>query len=321
MSKPVVMQISDLPKPAEDSLHACCTLLRLPDRGPDRAALLNRHAPQVRALAGTGKGKVDSALLDALPNLELISVTSAGLDGIDTEAAASRAIPIFSTSHILAGDVADLALWLILGTTRRLLEADRFVRRGAWTRATPFPTGRTIAGMRVGILGLGHIGKETARRLELLGAGIGYCGRHRQEACAYRYFPSVRALAEWCELLVISCPSNAQTYRLVDAAVLTALGPDGILVNVARGAIVDEPALVDAVENGRLAAVGLDVFEDEPSVPTALIASDHSILLPHIGSATEQTRTRMWQGMVDAIIHQLGLPGIRWTARSLSGPR
>lgn len=297
----VVLQTSDLPPPAEAALRRHFTLLRIPEGEAERQAFLASHGEEVRGIAGSGKGKVDAGLLAALPRLEIISVTSAGLDAIDTEAVARRAIPIFNTSTVLADDVADLALWLILGTTRSLVQADRFIRSGDWPREQYYPLGRTIAGMKIGILGLGHIGKAIARRLEVLGATIGYSGRAPKAGADYPYFTDATQLAGWSDLLVVSCPSTAETYHLVDRTVLDALGPEGILVNISRGNIVDEAALIEALEEGRIFAAGLDVFENEPQVPQALIDSDRTILLPHIGSATTGTRTGMWQAMVRAL--------------------
>lgn len=305
---PVLLQTTDLPPAAEAALKTQFTLLRIPAGGPERETFLAEHGPAVRGIAGSGKGKVDEALLAALPGLEIISVTSAGLDAIDTEAVARRGIPIFNTSAVLADDVADIALWLVLGTTRRLVEADRFVRRGEWSETNYYPLGKTIAGMKVGILGLGHIGKAIAARLELLGAEIGYSGRSRKAGIAYPYFETAEQLASWSDLLVVSCPATAETFHLVDAAVLKALGPEGILVNIARGSIVDEAALVEALGCGDIFGAGLDVFEDEPLVPQALIDSERTIVLPHIGSATEGTRRGMWQHMVRCLQHHFGLP-------------
>lgn len=297
----VVLQSSDLAAPAEEMLRSRFDLVRLPKQDEERHALLADIAPRVRGIAGTGKGRVDAALIAALPNLEIISVTSAGLDGIDTAAAAKRGIPIFNTSHILADDVADLALWLILGATRSLVQADRFIRDGAWPKEHYYPLGRAIAGMKIGILGLGHIGKAIARRLDVMGAVVGYSGRSMQSGIDYPYFSDAVQLASWCDLFVVSCPSTAETYHMIDRAVLSALGADGILVNISRGKVVDEATLVEAIRERRIFGAGLDVFEDEPHVPQELIDSDRTVLLPHIGSATTGTRTRMWQSMVDAL--------------------
>jgi lactate dehydrogenase-like 2-hydroxyacid dehydrogenase len=314
-TKILVLQTSDLPAPAEAALKQRFELLRLPEDDAGRQTLLAGNGHRARALAGSGKGRVDAGLLGALPDLEIISVTSAGLDAIDTGEAAKRGIPIFNTSTILAEDVADLALWLVLGTTRSLVQADRFVRQGRWENDPAFPLGKTIAGMKVGILGLGHIGKAIARRLDVLGAVVGYTGRSKQAGVERPYFSDIRELAAWGELLVVSCPATDETRHMVDAGVLDALGPEGIVVNIARGNIIDEAALVKALEEGRIFGAGLDVFENEPRVPEDLRASPRTILLPHIGSATHGTRARMWQGMVDALLDQFDLPRQDWSAK------
>lgn len=308
----VVLQTTALPQAAEAALGRRFTLVPLPEDGAERQAVLAQYGEKARAIAGSGKGKVDTELLAALPRLEIISVTSAGLDAIDTEAVAARGIPIFNTSTVLADDVADLALWLVLGTTRNLNNADRFVREGGWLTTHQFPLGKTITGMRIGILGLGHIGKAIARRLEVLGATLGYTGRSRKPDSPYEYFSDLEHLAKWSDLLVVSCASTPETYRLVDAEILRALGPEGIVVNISRGNIIDESALIEALDKGTILRAGLDVFEDEPHVPQALIESDRTILLPHIGSATDGTRARMWQAMVDALIGHFSLPAADW---------
>jgi len=307
-----VLQTNDLPPEAEQVLSHRFDLVRLPADSAAYERFLLEHGVRIRATAGTGKGPIERSLLAGLPNLELISVTSAGLDGIDCDEAARRGIPIFNTSSILAGDVADLALWLIIGTTRGLVHADHFVREGQWGTGAQYPLGRTIAGMRIGILGLGHIGKEIARRVTVLGAKVAYTGRTMQPDAAFQYFPDLLSLAEWCELLVVSCPSTPQTKAIIDAQVLHALGANGILVNISRGNVVDETALIAALSFGNLFAAGLDVFENEPNVPQALRDSHRVILLPHIGSATQLTRARMWQSMVDVLLGHFSLPPQHW---------
>jgi lactate dehydrogenase-like 2-hydroxyacid dehydrogenase len=301
--KIVVLQTNDLPEAAVEALGRQFDVRRIPEEGAAREQFLEAYGTSVRAIAGTGKGRVDAQLLARLPSLEIISVSSAGLDAIDTDAVAARSIPIYNTSTILADDVADLALWLILGTTRSLAQADRFVRNREWRKDNYYPLGKTIHGMKIGVLGLGHIGKAIARRLEISGAELGYTGRTRQSVVGYTFFADLVDLAQWSDLLVVSCPATAATYHLVNAEVLRALGPNGILVNIARGNIIDETALIDALEKGEIFGAGLDVFEYEPEVPQALIDSKRTILLPHIGSATHGTRTRMWENMV-AVLEQ-----------------
>lgn len=297
----LVLQATSLPDHAEHRLAESFCTVRLPAPGLAREQFLTRYAPEIRAIACTGEGPVTTELLAALPNLEIICAYTAGLDGIDTEAAAQRGIPVTNASHVLADDVADLALWLLLSSTRRLNAADRFVRDGNWL-SSEFPLGRSTVGLKVGILGLGHIGKALAHRLEVMRADIAYCGRGRKLDVSYAYFPKLSAMAKWCEALVVCCPSSADTRNLVDAKVLGELGHNGYLVNISRGSVVNEPALVEAISTQSIAAAALDVFADEPRVPLALRSSNQTVLLPHIGSATSKTRERMTMSMVDALV-------------------
>ncbi len=202
---------------------------------------------------------------------------------------------------MLNEDVADTALALILAAARQFPAAERYLRAGRWPQAN-FPLTATLRNRTLGILGLGRIGKAIARRAEAFGLTIVYHGRHAQAGVPYLYCSTVRALAEACDILVVVTPGGAATERLVDAEVLRALGPNGILINIARGSVVDEPALIEALEAGTILAAGLDVFVDEPNVPQALIDMDHVVLLPHVGSASHHTRAAMGQLVVDNIL-------------------
>ncbi|WEX12264.1 NAD(P)-dependent oxidoreductase [Chelativorans sp. AA-79] len=205
-----------------------------------------------------------------------------------------------NTSHVLADDVADLALWLTMGLVRRLCEADRFVREGA-RQNTSFPLTRSMRGLKTGILGLGHIGAALAARLELLGGEIGYHGRRRKPQVSYRYFDDLERMAEWCHVLAVSCPATKETENLVGVGVLRALGGSGILINIARGSVVEEQALVSALGDFLIGGAGLDVFANEPHVPDLLAEHPRVITLPHIGSATIETRHAMGQAMIGAL--------------------
>jgi lactate dehydrogenase-like 2-hydroxyacid dehydrogenase len=310
VDKIAILQTSDLPAPAEAALRRRFDCLRIPEDRESRNDFVARHGRRIRAIAGTGKGRVDAALINALPNLEIISVISAGLDGIDTDAAAARGIPIFNTSSILSDDVADLALWLVLGTARGLLNADRFVRNGDWPVQGAYPLGKTISDMNIGILGLGNIGKAIARRLNVMGTTVGYTGRTVQNDVPNRYFADVAVLATWCDLLIVSCPATQQTHHLVDRTVLDALGPEGIVINISRGSVVDEAALIEAIRKNDIFSAGLDVFEHEPLVPQTFVDSDRTVLLPHIGSATVGTRKRMWQAMVKSLMQHFSISAV-----------
>ncbi|HEY0976421.1 MAG TPA: 2-hydroxyacid dehydrogenase [Flavobacteriales bacterium] len=239
-----------------------------------------------------GANEVDADVLDLLPALELITVQGVGYDGVPLPYCKERGIAVTNTPDVLTDDVADLALALVLMTQRRLGEGDRFVRSGAWAEGA-FPLlGNTLIDRMVGIVGLGRIGKALAARLEACGMRIAYHGRNPQEV-PYAYHRDLLDLAKACDVLVLTLPGGPDTNGLVDMKVLEALGPSGTLINVARGSVVDETALIAALQQGRIASAGLDVFADEPHVPEALRTLDNVVLLPHLGSSTVQTRAAM----------------------------
>src|SRR6185436_7081620 len=204
----------------------------------------------------------------------IVSVFGVGYDGIDVAAARERGIAVTHTPNVLNDEVADLAMALVLAVSRRLVEADRYVRTGAWAKG-PMPLARKVSGARIGIVGLGRIGNAIARRAEAFGMSIAYTSRNAKPESPYRYFPSAEALAAEVDFLVVITPGGAGTRKLIDAKVLKALGKDGYLINVARGSVVDEAALIEALQNGTIAGAGLDVFEAEPNVPAALAALDN----------------------------------------------
>lgn len=270
-------------------------------------ALVAAHGARIRGIATTGKARLDRALLGRLPALELLACYSAGLDKIDTEALAERGIPLTNSSAALADEVADLAIALTIMARRRLVAADAHVRGGAWAKAA-FPLGRSVTGLRIGLLGLGHIGSAIARRAEAMGMHPRYCTRRPVAGCAYPYHGDARALAADSDVFVIACPGGPANRGLVDRSVITALGPDATLVNIARGEIVDDPALIEALASGQLGSAGLDVFADEPNVPLALRQLDNVVLAPHLGSATVETRHAMGESVVRAL-ERLIVPG------------
>jgi len=241
----------------------------------------------------SGPPGVDANTIAALPNLEVIVNNGAGVDSIDLEAAKRRGIGVSNTPDVLSDTVADTALGLILMALRRFGAADRYVRAGRWLRDGPFPYARDVSGLRVGILGLGRIGSAIAARLLGFDCAIAYHNRHRIDGSPYRYAESPLELAESVDVLIIATTGDHTTRNLVDRIVLEALGPEGYLINIARGSVVDQEALVELLAGGGLAGAGLDVFVDEPNVPTELFDLDNVVLLPHIGSATERTRRAM----------------------------
>jgi hydroxypyruvate reductase len=257
----------------------------------DKHALLDTEGACIRGLVQGGGTVTPTSLLDGLPNLEIISVFGVGYDGVPVDYCKKRGIKVTHTPDVLTDDVADVAVGLIMMTGRGFARAERFVRAGEWKKRNLELTTK-LGGQRVGILGLGRIGKAIAARVAALGMQVAYTGRKPQDV-PYRFFPDLKSLAADSDFLVVACPGGAATRHLVNAGVLAALGNKGTLINIARGSIVDEPALVKALEDGTIKGAGLDVFADEPHVPEPLLAMDHVVLLPHVGSATHQTRKAM----------------------------
>ncbi|APT09018.1 MULTISPECIES: 2-hydroxyacid dehydrogenase [Mycobacterium avium complex (MAC)] len=287
-----VFRVGELEPAFAEELAARYDVPRLPD-GAARDRFLAEHAAEVRALLTWGRPGVDAALIAALPNLEVIVNNGAGVDLIETAAADRRGIGVSNTPDVLSDTVADTALGLILMTLRRLGAADRYVRAGRWAREGPFPYGRDVSGLQVGILGLGRIGSAIATRLRGFDCAIAYHNRRRIDGSPYRYAASAVELAESVDVLVVATTGDHQAHKLVDRAVLRALGPEGYLINIARGSVVDQEALVEMLAGGELAGAGLDVFADEPHVPAELVGLDNVVLLPHVGSATARTRRAM----------------------------
>ncbi len=304
-ARPDIVQAEALPRLVTERLAASFTLHRL-DEAQDRAAFIAETAPVVRGMAVDGAA--DGALIAAYPKLEIICANSVGVDGIDLEAARARGVIVTNTPGVLTECVADLALGLVLATTRRIIEGDRFVRAGRWVESG-FPLAWGLEAKVLGIVGMGRIGRAVATRAEAFGMSIAYHGRQAKEDLAYPYYGSAKELAAVSDVLVISCPGGRETRHIIDAPVLEALGPEGFLVNVARGSVVDTGALIEALEQGAIRGAGLDVFEDEPGVPEAFFALENVVLQPHRGSATVETRKAMGDLLVDNLVrHFAGEP-------------
>jgi hydroxypyruvate reductase len=231
--------------------------------------------------------------MDQLPALEIVSIMGVGYDKVDVQSAIARGVPVTHTPDVLNEEVADLALGLMLSVARRIPQADRYVRGNLWAEKGNMPLSRKMSGKRLGIVGLGRIGKAIAARASAFNMGIAYTGRHRQADVAHAYYPSAKELAANVDFLVVITPGGEGTRKMIDREVLEALGPQGYLVNVARGTVVDEAALVEALRDGVIAGAGLDVFENEPQVPQALREMDNVVLTPHMASATRETRQAM----------------------------
>jgi len=283
-----------------------------------------RAAPGIRAVAGGGDSKVPGDLIGRLPALEIISIMGVGYDGVDLPAALDRGIPVTHTPDVLNDEVADTAIGLLLCIARRLPQADQYVRTGQWAAKGNMPLARKVSGGRLGIVGLGRIGQAIARRAQAFGMSIAYTARSAKPEQPYQFYPSARELAAAVDFLVVITPGGAGTRHMIDAGVLQALGPNGYLVNVARGSVVDEAALIQALQQGVIAGAALDVFENEPQVPQALRELDNVVLAPHIGSATRETRQAM-ADLAAANLHAhfagqpLHTPVPEWRARQGSG--
>jgi len=253
----------------------------------------------VRGVVTNGHSGPPPEMIDRMPKLEIIASASVGYDGIPVEYARSKGIPVTNTPEVLNDDVADLAIGLIIMTARRLVASDSYVRTGKWPKGGEYPLAQKASRKRVGILGMGRIGKEIAKRAEAMNNIVAYHSRRPVADVPYKHYPDLVELAKNSDFLVVIIPATPQTQKIVSKAVIEALGPTGILVNVARGAVVDEDALVEALKSGKLGGAGLDVFVNEPQVPPELFAMDNVVLQPHVGSATHETRRAMSQLVLD----------------------
>lgn len=284
MSRPTILRVPPLSPQLHDAVGERYDAV-------DPADLATR-AGDVVGIVSTNGGQVDADLIASLPNLGVIANHGVGYDNIDVPVALARGIAVSNTPEVLDDAVAETAIALLLAVRREVVVADRFVRDGRWP-AGAFPLTAQVAGSRVGILGLGRIGQAVATRLVALGCEVNYHNRRQVPEVSYAYAASPVELAATVDSLVVVVPGGAGTDALVDREVLDALGPDGVLVNIARGSVVDQPALVAALQDGRLGGAGLDVYTDEPNVPAELTTMDNVVLLPHVASGTHVTRAAM----------------------------
>lgn len=293
---PKLLQVTSIHPDAQARLAASYDLVQTELAAVDARWLAN-HAVEVDGIVTGGHLGVPSPLMLALPNLKVIAINGVGFDKVDLELARSRGVAVTNTPDVLTDDVADLAVGLTIALLRRLRGADAHLRAGQW-HAGDVPLATRVSGKRIGIFGLGRIGRAVARRFSGFTDRIAYTDIVRHDV-SFAWYPDIVELAANSDVLVISAAATASTRRIIGTAVFNALGPSGVLVNVARGAIVDEPFLVEALQAGRLGGAALDVFEDEPNVPAALLAMDNVILTPHIASATNETRRAMGALMID----------------------
>jgi hydroxypyruvate reductase len=307
MTKPHILQVAKLSPYLTEKLHQAFTVHdRVHESDPVAFATIKGS---IAAIIGGGESKVPASLIAQLPALRMISIFGVGYDGVDVPAAIAHGAKVTHTPNVLNDEVADLALALMLAVSRNIVQADQHVRSEAWLQA-PLPLGRKMSGARLGIVGMGRIGQTIARRAQAFDMPISYSGRSaKPELGSYNYVRSVEALAAQVDFLVVITPGGAATRKLINAQVLKALGPQGYLINVARGSVVDEQALIAALENGEIAGAGLDVFEMEPKVPETLRNNPRVVLTPHIGSATTQTRNAMADLAFDnLVLHFSGKP-------------
>ena len=309
MSAPVeILQLLDYMPATNQRLDSLYTVHR-PYEASDPEALIDAVADRVRAVSVAPPAAARRPLIERLPKLEIIALRAVGTDCVDLDAAAERGIVVTYTPDVLTDCVADLGMGLVVAISRGIVEGDRYARAGRWPREGDMHLTTSLGGKTLGIVGLGRIGKAVARRAQAFGMNVAYYGRAKQDGVGFPYFDDVRALAQASDHLLLSCPGGPATRHLVDAEVLAALGPKSFLINIARGSVVDEAALVEACRNGVVAGAALDVFEAEPNVPEALFELENVIVQPHQASATFETRKAMGDLMIDNMVaHFAGEP-------------
>ena len=305
MAKPTLLTTGPMMALIEDGIADAFIVQRLHEAKGDRRAFLRQIGPHVRAICtGSHTGvKTDAAMMDLCPGLKIIGNFGVGYDTIEIPAAARRGIVITNTPDVLTEEVADTTLGLLLGTVRELYQAEKWLRDGHWTKDGDYRlTPASLRDRSVGMVGFGRIGKAIARRIEAFGLKVSYFARNAQPGVTNRYYSDLVAMAGDVDTLIAILPGGPATLNLIDAAVLDALGPRGILINVARGSVVDEPALITALRARTILAAGLDVYVSEPNINPAFLELDNVTLYPHVGSATIHTRNAMGQLVVDNLI-------------------
>jgi hydroxypyruvate reductase len=308
MAKPEILEIVDVHPGTTAELEEAYVVRKL-WLADDADAFLARVGPGVRGIATNGIAGTKGVPLAALPNLEIVGVFGVGVDAVDLATARSKGVRVTNTPDVLTEGVAELGMALLLDVARCVTRNDRYVRQGRWPQEGDPPLAWSLTGRRLGILGLGRIGRRVAELASAFGMQIAYSARSRKADVDYAYYDDPVKLAGAVDCLVVSCVGGPTTAGLVSREVIEALGPKGWLISIARGSVVDEDALVDALVSGRLGAAGLDVFAKEPQVPDALRGLDNVVLQPHQGSASEETRGAMGRLMLDNLAaHFAGRP-------------
>ncbi|MCB8883431.1 2-hydroxyacid dehydrogenase [Acidisoma cellulosilytica] len=304
--RPEILMMTALPQWDMEPLDAAYRIHRYWE-ARDKQALL-ADCKLVRAILTTGHIGADAALLSALPAVEMVACFGVGVDGVDFQATRARGLPVTNTPDVLTGDVADLAIGLALAVMREIPKADTHVRSGTW-KSSELPLARRFFGCKLGIVGMGRIGIATAERAKGFGCDIGYFNRTAKPSLPYQAFDTVQALAGWADVVIVTLAGGAGTRAIMDRTAIQALGPQGFLVNVSRGSTVDEAALIEALQTGGIAGAGLDVFLNEPNIDPRFANLSNTVLMPHMGSATTETRQAMGQLVRDNLAaHFAGQP-------------
>ena len=309
MEKPAVLQMGEYPDWDQDPMDAAYDMLPI-FSASDKTSYLQEVGPRVRAIATRGDLGASKEVIDACPNLEIISVYGVGYDAVDVAACRARNIPITNTPGVLTGDVADLAVAMMLCQGRKMTGAEKWARDGSWVAKGGFPLTHRVHEAKAGILGLGRIGTEVGKRLAGFGMDIAYSSRsEKDDAPDWTFIKDAVELARHSDFLFVTLAASAETKHIVNKDVLEALGPDGMVINVSRAAIIDEEAMLDALENGTLGSAALDVFEGEPNINPRFLSLDNVLLQPHAGSGTYETRKSMGKMMRDNLTaHFSGQP-------------
>jgi lactate dehydrogenase-like 2-hydroxyacid dehydrogenase len=304
MTKPALLMTGPMMPLIENGVAAAFTVHRMQEAS-DREAFLKQVTPEIEAICTGGHTgvKTDKALIERCPKLKVIANFGVGYDTIDSATASSKGVVVTNTPDVLTEEVADTTLGLLIGTVREFYKAETWLRDGRWAKEGDYRlTPGSLRGRSVGIAGLGRIGKAIATRCEAFGMPISYYGRSKQSDVSYPYYSDLVSLAKAVDTLIIATPGGAGTAKMVNAAVLEALGPNGFFINIARGSVVDEPALIDALRRRVIMGAGLDVFMNEPKPDPAFLELDNAMLLPHVGSASMHTRDGMAQLVVDNLV-------------------
>jgi lactate dehydrogenase-like 2-hydroxyacid dehydrogenase len=288
--KQAILMMGPLPEAQMKELEERYTVFKLWQEA-DPEARLQEIREAVTGIVSVYDQNVSAKLIRALPNLEIIAHYAVGYDTVDTKAAKELGIVVTNTIGVSADDAADLAIGMVLGVYRRMVEGDMYIRSGQWAKRGQLPLGRSLKGRTMGIVGMGNIGQAIARRAGAFGMDVVYSGPRKKSEISYTYYNDLQKMAEDCDVLMVSCSYSQATHHLIDAKILKSLGKNGVLINVARGRIVNEQDLVDALEGGVIAGAGLDVFENEPDVPSSLCRLDNVVLQPHQASATVESST------------------------------